>query len=61
MKNFAVVSPDGAVTNVVVGESLEIVEPVVGPCIEVTVSTGPAAPGYVWDGRVFVVPVDTEA
>lgn len=57
MKKFAVVNPSGGnVGNVVVGEDIEIVQAVVGPCVEVTDETGPAAEGYIWDGVKFTSP-----
>jgi hypothetical protein len=57
MSNFAVVNPAGGiVSNVIVGDSLEIVEPIVGPCVEVTEGTGPAGIGWSWDGLVFTAP-----
>lgn len=57
MANFAVVNPaGGVVSNVVVGETLEAVQEVVGSCVEVTESTGPASIGYVWDGTAFTPP-----
>jgi hypothetical protein len=61
MANFAVVNPaGGVVSNVIVGDSLEIVEPIVGPCVEVTEATGPASPGWVWDGATFSAPPEPE-
>lgn len=57
MPNYAVVSPEGGlVNNVVVGDDLATVEAVVGPCVEVTEATGPAAIGWLWDGSVFTNP-----
>jgi hypothetical protein len=50
MAVFAVVNPDGGVvTNTIVGESLEAVLPFVGPCVEVTETTGVAEIGATWD------------
>ena len=56
--NYAVVDPSGGVvSNVVVGDSLEVVASIVGPCVEETEATGPAGIGYTWDGSVFTPPV----
>lgn len=52
MSTFAVVPlTGGTVTNVIVGDSLETVTPIVGECVEVTEDTGPASIGYVWDSE----------
>lgn len=57
MPNYAVVNPNGGqVSNVVVGETLEAVQEVVGACVEVTEATGPASIGYAWDGSQFTAP-----
>lgn len=57
MANYAVVNPSGGVvSNVVVGDSLEAVQEVVGSCVEVTEVTGAAGPGYLWDGTTFTAP-----
>lgn len=54
---FAVVNPaGGTVSNVVVGDDIDTVQAVVGPCVEVTDATGPAAEGYTWDGATFTPP-----
>jgi len=56
-KRFAVVDPAGGiVSNVVVGDELNTVEGVVGPCVEQTETTGPAEIGYTWDGATFTPP-----
>lgn len=55
--NYAIVDPSGGiVSNVVVGDSLEIVQSILGPCVEETENTGPAGIGYIWDGSVFKPP-----
>jgi hypothetical protein len=58
---FAVVDPaGGVVSNVVVGDDLETVQSVVGPCVLVTEESGPAAPGYTWDGITFTDPPEPQ-
>jgi hypothetical protein len=50
MATFAVVNPDGGVvSNTIVGDSLESVFPVIGPCVEITEATGGASIGDTWD------------
>lgn len=54
---FAVVDPNGGiVSNVVVGQGIDSVSAVVGPCVEVTEATGPAGEGFRWDGDKFTRP-----
>lgn len=55
---YAVVNPSGGiVSNAVVGDDIDSVQAVVGPCVEITEATGPAAEGYIWDGERFTPPV----
>ena len=50
MKRFAVVSlTGGTISNVVVGENIDSVWPIVGECVEETEDTGVAAIGYTFD------------
>lgn len=52
---FAVVPHSGGeITNVIVGESLEIVEAIVGECVQETPERGTAIIGGYWDGEVFL-------
>jgi len=58
---FAVVAHSGGVvSNVIVGDSLEAVEAIVGECVQETETTGPAIIGWTWDGAVFVAPPEPE-
>lgn len=55
MAIFAVVNPSGGeVSNLVVGESLEVVSELVGGAVEVTDLTGPAGMGWTWDPETGV-------
>lgn len=55
MAIFALVSPDGGVVqNVVVGTDLESTSSIVGPCVEVTDTTGPAVIGGIWNASLKV-------
>ena len=61
MKRFAVVPiAGGIVSNVVVGNSLEVVTAIVGECVEENDATGVAGIGYTWDGSVFTAPPEPE-
>lgn len=54
MAGYAVVNPAGGiVSNTVAGTDIDTVQAVVGPCVEITEATGPAAAGYLWDGERF--------
>jgi hypothetical protein len=54
---FAVVPHNGGVvSNIVVGDALEVVEAICGDCVEVTEETGEAYIGYLWNGAVFSSP-----
>jgi len=60
MKRFAVIG-GSIVTNVVMGESLEEVSAVVGPCIELTEETLFVGINWAWDGTTFTPPQDLPA
>lgn len=52
---FAVVNKSGGtVSNIVVGEDIDIVTSIVGECVEQTEETGPAGIGYAWNGIYFI-------
>lgn len=54
MKTFAVVDNNGGiVSNIVVGESIDLVSSIVGSCVEQTEETGNAEIGASWNGSVF--------
>jgi hypothetical protein len=54
MKTFAIVnSQEGYVSNVIVGNSLEELTPIMGFLVEITETTGDANIGYWWDGTTF--------
>ena len=57
MAVFAIVTPSGGVvTNTVVGDSIDYITELVGPCVEVTEATGGASIGDIWDGTTFSRP-----
>jgi hypothetical protein len=60
-KTYAAVNPaGGVVSNIVVGDDIDTVSGIVGPCVEQTDATGPAAIGYTWDGSTFTPPAAPE-
>lgn len=58
MYNYAYIV-DNTVTGVLVFDNHDLPS-VFGEAILVTEETGPAAPGFLWDGTVFTPPVEPE-